>query len=61
MPAARELTRLLRGWLARPAALREAHARAMAWSQQQAAVDLAAVLKLPSESDPGRLDVEPAP
>ena len=54
----RELTRLLRGWLARPAALREAHARAAAWSQQQASVDLAAVLKLPSESDPGGLDVE---
>jgi UDP-N-acetylglucosamine:LPS N-acetylglucosamine transferase len=44
----RDLTRLLRGWLADPADLRAAHARAAAWSRRQAGVDLAAVLKLPT-------------
>ncbi|MEJ2869616.1 glycosyltransferase [Actinomycetospora sp. OC33-EN08] len=44
----RELTGLLRTWLDDPAALAAAHARAAAWSDRQAGVDLAAVLKLPS-------------
>ena len=43
----RALTRLLRTWIADPAALAAAHARAARWSARHAEVDLAAVLGLP--------------
>jgi UDP-N-acetylglucosamine:LPS N-acetylglucosamine transferase len=44
----RALTRLLRTWIADPAALAAAHARAARWSGRHARVDLAAVLGLPA-------------
>ncbi|NMO92129.1 MGDG synthase family glycosyltransferase [Actinomycetospora sp. TBRC 11914] len=44
----RQLTALLRSWIADPAALAAAHARAARWSARHARVDLAAVLGLPA-------------
>jgi UDP-N-acetylglucosamine:LPS N-acetylglucosamine transferase len=44
----RALTRLLRHWIADPAALSAAHARAARWSERHARVDLAAALGLPA-------------
>ena len=44
----RALTALLRSWIADPAALSAAHARAARWSAAHAGIDLAAVLGLPA-------------
>ena len=52
----RALTRLLRRWVADPAALSAAHVRAARWSERHARVDLAAVLGLPAAAS-----VEPTP
>ncbi len=53
----RALTALLRRWIADPAALAAAHARAARWSERHARVDLAAVLGIPAPAPAAR----PAP